>query len=156
MRSPHVLIVEDDESLGLALVDAFERDGYRVDHVIDGREALERGLARRFDLIVLDLMLPGMDGYEVCKRLRAAGRDSPILMLTARGREEDRVHGLDLGAMIRVIRVPYFGRIGKVTSLPAEPVVLDSESKARILEVHLDGDPAPVQVPRANVELIES
>lgn len=98
MRSPHVLIVEDDESLGLALVDAFERDGYRVDHVIDGREALERGLARRFDLIVLDLMLPGMDGYEVCKRLRAAGRDSPILMLTARGREEDRVHGLDLGA----------------------------------------------------------
>ncbi|MCB9479905.1 MAG: hypothetical protein H6684_13265 [Deltaproteobacteria bacterium] len=65
-------------------------------------------------------------------------------------------HGLDLGAMIRVIRVPYFGRIGKVTSLPAEPVVLDSESKARILEVHLDGDPAPVQVPRANVELIES
>lgn len=98
MRSPHVLIVEDDESLGLALVDAFERDGYRVDHVVDGREALERGLARRFDLIVLDLMLPGMDGYEVCKRLRAAGRDSPILMLTARGREEDRVHGLDLGA----------------------------------------------------------
>ena len=104
MKKPHILIVEDDESLAIALEDALSREGYRVELVADGRAALVRGLARRFDLIVLDLMLPGLDGYEVCRQLRAAGRDMPVLMLTARGREEDRVRGLDLGADDYVIK----------------------------------------------------
>lgn len=104
MRKPHILLVEDDPSLSMALEDALELEGYRVELVQEGPRALERGLATRFDLIVLDLMLPGLDGYEICRRMREAGRDVPILMLTARGREEDRVHGLDLGADDYVVK----------------------------------------------------
>ena len=104
MRKPHILIVEDDPSLSMALEDALSREDYRVELVQDGRKALDRALQTRFDLIVLDLMLPGMDGYEVCRQLRAAGRDSAVLMLTARGREEDRVRGLDLGADDYVVK----------------------------------------------------
>ena len=97
-------MVEDDESLGVVLVDALEREGFRTELERDGRTALSRALAAPFDLVLLDLMLPGMDGYEVCRHLRAAGRDVPILMLTARAREEDRVHGLDLGADDYVVK----------------------------------------------------
>ena len=93
-----LLLIEDDESLGAVLVDALEREGYRAAWERDGRQALSRALEQPWDLLVLDLMLPGMDGYEICRRLRAAGRAVPILMLTARAREEDRVRGLDLGA----------------------------------------------------------
>ena len=90
MRTPKILVVEDDESLSTVLKDALERQGYEVESVADGRLALERAKERRYSLVVLDLMLPGLDGTEVCRRLRAAGREVPILMLTARGREEDR------------------------------------------------------------------
>jgi DNA-binding response OmpR family regulator len=98
MEARRILVVEDDESLAMVLEDALRRAGHDVLLEKDGRRALERATKARFDLVVLDLMLPGMDGYEVCRRLRAAGRAVPILMLTARGREEDRVRGLELGA----------------------------------------------------------
>jgi DNA-binding response OmpR family regulator len=97
-------VVEDDESLGFVLVDALEREGYRAELARDGRVGLARAEAVPFDLLVLDLMLPGMDGYEICRRLREAGQDMPIVMLTARGREEDRVQGLDLGADDYVVK----------------------------------------------------
>lgn len=96
--APRVLVVEDDRDLadllGLHLRDA----GYAVEAVADGALALQRALADPFDLVVLDLMLPGMNGMEVCRQLRAAGRTVPILMLTARGAETDRVLGLETGA----------------------------------------------------------
>lgn len=104
MRTPRILLVEDDESLRTVVKDALEREGYDVTPTGDGQDALERALARRFELVILDLMLPGMDGYDVCARLREAGRDVPIVMLTARGREEDRVRGLDLGADDYVVK----------------------------------------------------
>jgi DNA-binding response OmpR family regulator len=96
--SARILVVEDDESLGVVLVDALTQEGHTPVLERDGVAALETALARRFDLVILDLMLPRMDGLQVCKRLRAAGRRTPVLMLTARGREEDRVKGLDVGA----------------------------------------------------------
>jgi DNA-binding response OmpR family regulator len=104
MRAARILLVEDDESLRTVLVDAFAREGYDVSGVADGKEAFDRAVKGNFDLVVLDLMLPGLDGYEVCRRLRANGLDAPILMLTARGREEDRVRGLDLGADDYVVK----------------------------------------------------
>ena len=73
-------------------------EGYAVDVVADGREAVVRGQATDYDVIVLDVMLPGLDGFEVCRRLRASGAWSPVLMLTARDAVEDRVAGLDAGA----------------------------------------------------------
>jgi DNA-binding response OmpR family regulator len=92
-----VLIVEDDPTVAEVVSRYLEREGYAVESVADGREALDRADAQLPDLVVLDIMLPGLDGLEVCRRLRERA-PVPVVMLTARGSEEDRVLGLDLGA----------------------------------------------------------
>jgi DNA-binding response OmpR family regulator len=93
-----ILIVEDDENLAMTLRDDLELEGYRVEVASHGETALARALDAPFDLVVLDVMLPGMDGFEVCRRLRRSGRRVPVIMLTARVQEADRVMGLELGA----------------------------------------------------------
>jgi DNA-binding response OmpR family regulator len=92
-----VLVVDDDPTVSEVVARYLERDGYTVETVADGRTALDRALAEPPDLVVLDLMLPGIDGLEVCRRLRALA-PVPIVILTARGQENDRIVGLDLGA----------------------------------------------------------
>jgi two-component system response regulator RegX3 len=98
MTVVHILIVEDEASLREGLVDLLEGDDHVVAAVGDGTAGLEAGLREPFDLVVLDLMLPRLDGMEVCRRLRAARPGLPILMLTARGSEDDKVRGLVEGA----------------------------------------------------------
>jgi two-component system, OmpR family, response regulator len=93
-----LLIAEDDAKLVRALTRGLEAEGYEVDVALDGRVALERALATDYDAIVLDVMLPGHDGFAVCQQLRAGQRWTPILMLTARTDVRDRIHGLDSGA----------------------------------------------------------
>jgi two-component system response regulator MprA len=93
----HVLVVDDDSRIAASLRRALIYEGYEVDVANDGRGALAKALVRTPDVVVLDLMLPDIDGMEVCRRLRAEG-DVPILMLTARDGMEDRVRGLDTGA----------------------------------------------------------
>ena len=93
-----ILLIEDEASLRDGIVDLFEADGHVVKAVDDGVMGLETGLREPFDLVVLDLMLPRLDGVEVCRRLRAARPGIPILMLTARGSEDDKVRGLVEGA----------------------------------------------------------
>jgi DNA-binding response OmpR family regulator len=92
-----ILVVDDERPLVEALRFALEREGYRVIEAYDGASALERGLQEPLDLVILDVMLPEMSGFEVCRLLRRE-RDIPILLLTARTDEADRVVGLDLGA----------------------------------------------------------
>jgi DNA-binding response OmpR family regulator len=94
---PRILVVDDDPTVSEVVARYLERDGYDVETVADGRVALDRALAEPPDLVVLDLMLPGVDGLEVCRRLRALA-PVPIVILTARGQESDRIVGLDLGA----------------------------------------------------------
>ena len=93
-----ILVVEDEPSLREGIVDLLGGDGHAVTAVGDGVAAVETGLRDPFDLVVLDLMLPRLDGMEVCRRLRAARPGMPILMLTARGSEDDKVRGLIEGA----------------------------------------------------------
>ena len=93
-----ILIAEDEPSIALALEDDLRREGYDVDVVMDGEEATRRGCQSHYDLIVLDIMLPKRDGFEVCRRLRSEGVKTPVLMLTARGQEAEKVAGLELGA----------------------------------------------------------
>jgi DNA-binding response OmpR family regulator len=93
-----VLVVEDEASLREGIVDLLTGDGHDVVAVGDGVAGVETGLRDPFDLVVLDLMLPRLDGMEVCRRLRAARPGTPILMLTARGSEDDKVRGLMEGA----------------------------------------------------------
>lgn len=93
-----ILIVEDDESITLGLQMNLEAEGYEVVVAADGDAGLEAALAHDFALVVLDVMLPKMNGFEVVRRLRAAGHRVPIVMLSARGAEMDKVMGLELGA----------------------------------------------------------
>jgi DNA-binding response OmpR family regulator len=93
-----VLIVEDDDAIAQGLRDNLEFEQYEVAIASDGQTALRLVRDLRPDLILLDIRLPKLSGYEVCQKLRASGNKTPILMLTARGEEEDRVLGLDLGA----------------------------------------------------------
>jgi len=95
--APTILLVDDEESVRTVLAFPLERDGYTVVQAADGEEALERFASEPPDLVVLDLMLPRLDGLEVCKRLRASST-VPIIMLTARDDELDKVIGLELGA----------------------------------------------------------
>ena len=93
-----ILIVEDEPSIALALEDDLRREGYETELVSDGDAAVERGIAGAFDLILLDVMLPGRDGFEVCRELRRRGVDTPIVLLTARTQEAEKVLGLEAGA----------------------------------------------------------
>ena len=93
-----ILLIEDEPSLRDGIVDLLEGDGHVVTAAADGVTGLESGLRGLFELVVLDLMLPRLDGTEVCRRLRAARPGIPILMLTARGSEDDKVRGLIEGA----------------------------------------------------------
>jgi DNA-binding response OmpR family regulator len=95
--SGRVLLVEDDATVAEVLVAYLERDGYEVRWEDDGARGLAAALGDEPDLVVLDLMLPSLDGLEVCRRLRATA-PVPVIMLTARGDEEDRIVGLELGA----------------------------------------------------------
>src|SRR5918996_2633084 len=93
-----LLLVEDEPGLQLALSDRLVAEGYQVETAGDGNTAIARATGEPFDIIVLDVMLPGRDGFEVAKTLRQQGIKTPILMLTARGQVVDRVVGLKLGA----------------------------------------------------------
>ncbi len=98
LRKDRLLLVEDDPSLVLALSDRLGSDGYRVDCVKDGEAGVQQAMKGTYDLILLDVMLPGKSGFEVCRELRRRGVETRILMLTARAQVSDKVAGLDLGA----------------------------------------------------------
>jgi DNA-binding response OmpR family regulator len=93
-----VLIVEDERGIAMALEDDLTLEGYRVEVIGDGAEAVKRARTGSFDVILLDVMLPGKDGFEVCRELRRGGLATPILMLTARAQEAEKVLGLEAGA----------------------------------------------------------
>jgi two-component system response regulator RegX3 len=93
-----ILIVEDEDAIRAGLEDVFVYHGYEVDTAAEGREGLRKALSGRFDLVLLDVMLPGMNGFEICDRIRTADREQPIILLTAKTGDEDVIHGLRLGA----------------------------------------------------------
>lgn len=93
-----ILVVEDELTIATGLLDDLELEGFIVEVVDNGTVALQRIIEDEFDLILLDIMLPGMNGFDVCREARLKGAHSPIIMLTAKGQEVDKVVGLELGA----------------------------------------------------------
>lgn len=93
-----ILIVEDEPSIALALGDDLHREGYETEVATDGESGERRAVSGNFDLILLDVMLPKQDGFEVCRKARRAGVEAPILMLTAKAQEAEKVLGLESGA----------------------------------------------------------
>ncbi len=147
-----VLVVEDDQAILRGLVDNLKYEGYEVYAAADGETGYKYQQAHKPDLIVLDLMLPGMSGLELCKKLRGEGLQTPIVMLTARSEESDRVLGLDLGAddyMAKPFSVRELAaRIRAVlrrtqvqSNLPDELVFADVEVNFRRYEARRKGKP---------------
>lgn len=97
-RKNKILIVEDEEPIRRGLCDVFVYHGYEVESASTGTEGLERARRGGYDLIILDVMLPGVDGFTICNELRSKDRDQPIIMLTAKSSDEDIIQGLTLGA----------------------------------------------------------
>jgi two-component system alkaline phosphatase synthesis response regulator PhoP len=139
-----ILVVEDEPSLALGLQEDLSIEGYEVEVARDGESALERALARSFDLIVLDVMLPKKDGFEVCRQLRREGARVPILMLTAKTQESDKVLGLEIGADDYVTK-PFSGR-----ELRARIKALLRRTVADVADIYRFGD---VEVDFARCEL---
>ncbi|GAA3003078.1 response regulator transcription factor [Streptomyces drozdowiczii] len=144
-----LLIVEDEKRLAISLARGLTAEGFAVDVVHDGAEGLHRAVDGAYDLVILDIMLPGMNGYRVCAALRAAGHDVPVLMLTAKDGEYDEAEGLDTGAddyltkpfsyVVLVARVRALLRRRGGTGSPVVTVgTLRMETAAR--RVHLGGD----------------
>ncbi len=146
-----ILIVEDELPMAQAIAYALKREGYQVRIASDGQEGLRLALTEKPDLVILDLMLPKLDGWEVCRTLRAKSK-VPILILTARGEEHDKVLGLELGADDYVVkpfsmrelvaRVRALLRRAKMAAVSEEPDVLQSGNLTLYVAEHrveLDG-----------------
>jgi two-component system response regulator RegX3 len=134
-RKGTILIVEDEEAIRLGLEDTFVFHGYEVESVANGREALEMALQRAFDLIILDIMLPEVDGFTICEAIREKDREQPIIMLTAKDLEQDIIQGLRLGADDYITK-PF--SVQELV-LRAEAILRRSSSAARVdkvFEIH--------------------
>lgn len=97
-NGPRLLIVEDEAPIRNGLIDVFLFHGFEVDSTGDGRCGLQKALSGRYDLVLLDIMLPGVNGFDICNRVREQDRNQPIIMLTAKTSDEDIIRGLTLGA----------------------------------------------------------
>jgi len=127
---PRILIVEDEPDIALGLCDDLTREGYEAEVVADGHRAIQRGSAEKWDLILLDVLLPGPDGFEVCRELRRRRVRTPIILLTAKTHEAEKVLGLEVGADDYVTK-------------PFSPRELRARIKARLRR--LDEAPAGIE-----------
>ncbi|MEZ6036243.1 MAG: response regulator transcription factor [Planctomycetota bacterium] len=151
-----ILLVEDDHSLRTVLAEAFARDGHDVTVAADGDEALATLRERRFDLLVLDVMLPGPSGLEILRSVRQHDRATPILLLTARGSEADKVLGLELGAddyvtkpfSLRELRARVRAQLRRREALHDTPGASNGGSTARFAIGDADVDLAAYELRR--------
>jgi DNA-binding response OmpR family regulator len=157
-RPPRILLVDDEQPIQTLLSFPLQKDGYEVVRANDGREALQRFGEGSFDLVVLDVMMPKMDGLEVCRRLRARST-VPIIMLTAKADEIDKVLGLELGAddyitkpfSLREFRSRVRAALRRAGMTRNES--LDEEAPLRVIDLEIDPAKRAVRVRGADVEV---
>ena len=158
-----ILLVEDEPSLALTVEDRLVAEGYRVDVARDGESGLARALAQPYDAVVLDLMLPRKNGFEVCRDLRARDGRVPVLMLTARGQIEDKVTGLRLGADDYLVKPFHMSElVARLEALlrrraePAAAAAVHEFGEVRVdfrrAEVHVAG--RPVELSAKELQLL--
>ena len=158
-----VLIVEDEQNIVDILSFNLSREGYDTLEACDGATGLQLALEHNPDLILLDLMLPEMDGFEVCRRVRQSGSSTPILMLTAREEEADKVLGLELGAddyitkpfSMRELLARVKANIRRVSMAPAAPVAVPDADVMRLGRVAVDREKALVTKDGRALELTQ-
>jgi DNA-binding response OmpR family regulator len=140
VQTARILVVEDDPAIGCALEDDLRLEGYAVELVTDGDAALSRARQIHFDLILLDVMLPKKDGFDVCRELRRTGVDTNIVLLTAKSADSDKVLGLDLGADDYITK-------------PYSPKELRARIRARLRRPSPPEDDAPVRFGDCELDL---
>jgi two-component system alkaline phosphatase synthesis response regulator PhoP len=154
---PRLLLVEDDTALVLTLTDLLASKDYQVESVQDGQDALDRASQEDFDLIVLDVMLPRKDGFEICRTLRKRAIQTPIIMLTARGQVQDKVSGLNVGADDYLAKpfdpAELLARIEALLRRAAAPPVARRDSNFQFGDVTVDFRSTQVQRDGKPVEM---
>lgn len=133
-----ILLVEDEKKIALSLKKGLELESYAVDVEFDGESGYEMAISEDYDVVILDRMLPEIDGVEICKRLRKEKSQTPILMLTAKGQVHDRVEGLDAGADDYLVKPFAFEELlARVRALIRRPKVVES-TKLQVADLVLD------------------
>ncbi|PVV10936.1 MAG: DNA-binding response regulator [gamma proteobacterium symbiont of Ctena orbiculata] len=164
-QKPRILIVEDEEAIRVGLVDVFIYHGFSVDSVAQGPAGLQKALTGTFDMILLDVMLPGMNGFDICNRIREQDKDQPIIMLTAKTSDEDIVHGLTLGAddyvakpfsvAQLVLRVQAVLRRSRNSATGHDRIRLGDGIEIDILNLSGKRDDQPLSFTRREMDIIE-
>lgn len=133
---PRILIIEDEEAMLAGLRDNLEFEGYEVDTADRGDDGYEKLKTGRYDLVLLDVMLPGMSGFDVCKKTRNDGNETPIILLTARGEELDKVLGLEIGADDYVTK-PFSLRelLARIKTILRRSAVTGTENAQGLIEI---------------------
>lgn len=135
-----ILVVEDEHKIANSIKQGLEQEHYIVDVVYDGTEGFDLASTEEYDLIILDRLLPGMDGMELCKRLREGGKHTPILMLTAKVQVQDKVEGLTLGADDYMTKPFAFEELlARIKALARRPKTV-KENKLSVVDLTLDTD----------------
>jgi len=160
-----VLLIEDEVGLVVALTDRLQSEGYQVETAVDGQTGLARALGEPFDLIILDVMLPQMNGFDICRDMRGQGIKTPLLMLTARGQVVDRVLGLKLGADDYLVK-PFepiellarmealLRRVPASPPIPALDVYQFGEIRVDALRSEVTRNGAPIDLPPREYKLL--
>lgn len=148
---PRILIVEDEAAIRGGLIDVFTYHGFQVDSAVDGDEGWHKAQRGPHDLILLDVMLPGMDGFEICRRIRARDREQALILLTARSSDEDIIHGLALGADDYVAKPFSIAELVlRVNAVLRRARVLPGEAQSLTLGIDLTIDPGTLQGQRGS------
>lgn len=164
-KSQTLLIVEDEEAIRTGLVDVFVYHGFEVDFAIDGSEGLEKALQGNYSLVLLDVMLPSMNGFDICKAIREQDKSQPIIMLTAKTADEDIIQGLSLGAddyvakpfsvAQLVLRVQAVLRRSTESQGSSEIIKLDSEREIDVAHLCIKGESINNSFTRREMQVIE-
>lgn len=134
-----ILVVEDDPTTGAYICDGLREEGHSVDHVPDGRDGLISAQTRDYDILVLDRMLPGLDGVSMLKTLRGAGNTTPVLFLTALGLVDDRIEGLNAGGDDYLTKPFAFGELSaRISALARRPKETATETKLLAGDLEMD------------------
>lgn len=164
---PKVLIIEDEQPMAFALKDNFELEGYEVALAADGEEGMRKAISEPFDLILLDVMLPKLSGFDVCQNIRKDGIHTPIIMLTARNTDYDKVRGLNYGAddyvtkpfsLIELLaRVKAVLRRGTLQKVEAEDVGMAEIGRLKVDFVNFNGmvDNQQVKMSHTEIEILK-
>lgn len=164
-KKPRILVVEDEEAIRNGLVDVFVFHGFEVEAAEEGREGLRLAQSGRFDLILLDVMLPHMDGFEICRRIRELDKEQAVIMLTAKSTDEEIIHGLSLGAddyvakpfsvTQLVLRVQAVLRRSRVFEQQSAELNLGDGLTVDTLNLHGDWDGRELVFTRREVEVLQ-